>query len=213
MSIPALSIQSDERAGTKRKLPEENKMNQISCTVDTWVDEESLPVTPTLKVIRVKDPWYGMSEEEVEDRKEFIRCYINKDFELLLQIPIQPSENDFWFSSHQELMESAFNTWDFQRGRKPFDKCGYRIKKIMEEVKDLAILHSSITSPDGRTNIYRRYENLVENEFRGRLMYWVEQYKRVAEEERRPQVRRRIAELNRRILQCQKVWEEYAHWE
>ena len=55
---------------------------QISCTVDTWIDEESLPATPNLKVIRKNDPWYGMSEEEVEDRKEFIRCYINKDFEL-----------------------------------------------------------------------------------------------------------------------------------
>jgi predicted DNA-binding protein (MmcQ/YjbR family) len=39
-------------------------MKQISSTEDTWGDEESLPVTPDLKVIRVNDPWYGMSEEE-----------------------------------------------------------------------------------------------------------------------------------------------------
>ena len=186
---------------------------QISCTVDTWIEEESLPVTPNLKVIRRNDPWYGMSQEEVEDRKEFIRCYINRGFELLLQIPAEQQTNDFWFSSHQEFMESAFNTWDFQRDRKPFDKYGYRIKKIMEEVRDLAILHSSVSRPEGKANIQRRYENLVENEFRGRLMYWVEQYRRLADEERRFQVRRRIAELNRRILQCQKVWEEFAYLE
>ncbi len=64
----------------------------------------------SFKIIRENDPWYGMSEEEVDDRNEFIRSYINKEFELLLQIPIQPSENDFWFTSHQEFMESAFNT-------------------------------------------------------------------------------------------------------
>ena len=186
---------------------------QISCAIDTWVDEESLPTTPSLKVIRKSDPWYGMSEEEVEDRKEFIRCYINKDFELLLQIPAEQQTNDFWFSSHQEFIESAFNTWDFQRTQRPFNKYAYRIRKVMEQVKELAILHSCLSQPEGRANTQRRYENLVENEFRGRLMYWVEQYKRVAEEERRSQVRRKIAELNRRIMQCQKVWEEYAHWE
>lgn len=73
-----------------------------------------------VKVIRNNDPWYGMTEEEIEDKKEFIRCYINKDFELLLQIPIQLRENDFWFQGHQEFMESAFNTYDFQRMQRPF---------------------------------------------------------------------------------------------
>lgn len=183
---------------------------QVSCTVDTWIDEESLPTTPRLKVIRKNDPWYGRSEEEVEDCKEFIRCYINKDFELILQIPVEPIQNDFWFASYQDFMESAFNTHDFQKDRKPFDKYGYRIKKIMEEVKDLAILHSSITSPEGRANILRRYENFVGNEFRDRLLSLVERYQRLADEERRYVTRRKIAELNRRILQCQKIWEKYA---
>jgi len=83
----------------------------------------------------------------------------------------------------------------------------------MEQVKELAILHSNISRPEGRANTQRKYENLVDNEFRGRLMYWVEQYKRVADEERRFWLRQKIAELNRRILQCQKIWEQYAPWE
>ena len=120
-------------------------MNQISKTVDTWISKEEIPVSPILKIIRKKDPWYGMSEEEVEDRKEFIRCYINKEFEIILQIPIPPTENDFWFASYQDFLESAFNTYDYQKDQRPFNKYAYRIKKIMEEVKDLAILHSSIS--------------------------------------------------------------------
>ena len=188
-------------------------MEQISQTTDNSISEDEIPVSPALKIIRGNDPWYGMSEEEVEDAKEFIRCYINKEFELLLQIPVEPIQNDFWFSSHQEFMESAFNTWDFQRDRKPFNKYGYRIKKVIEQVKDLAILHSCISQPEGKANAQRRYENLVDNEFRGRLMYWVEQYKRARYEERICWIKRRIAELNRRILQCQKVWEEYANCE
>jgi len=73
--------------------------------VNKWVEEESLQRTLALKVISKNDPWQGMSEEEVEDRREFIRCHLLKDFELLLIIPIQPRESDLWFQSHQEFME------------------------------------------------------------------------------------------------------------
>jgi len=187
-------------------------MDQISQTTDNWISEDEIPVSPALKIIRANDPWYGMSEEEVEDAKEFIRCYLNKDFENLLLIPIEPQENDFWAPNHQEFHESAFNTWDFQRTQRPFNKYAWRIRKIMEQVKELAILHSCISQPEGRVNTQRRWENLVDNEFRGRLMYWVEQYKRARYEERIYQIKRRIAELNRRIMQCQEVWEEYANW-
>jgi len=188
-------------------------MEQICQTEDTWASEEEIPVSPVLKVIRKSDPWYSMSEEEVKDHKEFIRCHLLKEHELILQIPIQAQENEFWAPTHQDFQESAFNTWDFQRDRQPFNKYAYRIRKVMEQVKDLAILHSSISQPEGKANIQKRYENLVQNEYRGLLLYWVKQYKWAVDEERRNQVRRRIAELNRRILQCQKVWEDYAHWE
>jgi hypothetical protein len=194
-------------------VPEENKMNQISQTADSWISEEEIPVSPALKIIRKNDPWYGMSEEQVEDHKEFIRCYLIKDFELILQIPIQAQENDFWTPNHPDFLESAFNTWDYQRTQKPFNKYGYRIKKIMEEVRDLAILHSSISRPEGRANIQRRYENLVQNEFRDRLPGLFQKYSKAWTEEQRYEIRTKVAELNRRILECQKIWQQYANWE
>jgi len=204
------SIFSQESLQGRKERPSEKT---IGSEADGWFGREELSVSPVLRVEKRNNPWYGMSEEEVEDRKEFIRCYINKDFELLLLIPIQPTENDFWFSSHQEFMESSFNTWDYQRDRKPFDKYAYRIRKIMEQVKDLALLHSCISQPEGRANIHRRYENLVENEFRGRVLSLAERHQRVVDEENRYLIKAKIAELNRRILQCQRLWERYAPWE
>ncbi len=177
-----------------------------------WLKTEGLKRMPVI-VIRSNGPWYGMSEEEIEDRKEFIRWYINKDIEVLLQIPIPPRDNDFWFSSYQDFLESAFNTYDYQKDQRPFDKYGYRIRKILEEVKDLAIMHSSISQPEGRANTLRRYESLVENEFRNRLVSLAERYNTSADEERRLLARRKIAELSRRILQCEKIWKQYAYWE
>ena len=182
----------------------------ISKTVDNWMEEGTHQGVSVLKVVRKNDPWYGMSEEEIEDRREFIRCYLLKDMEVLLMVPVPPGGNYFWFSSHQEFIESAFNTWNFQRGKKPFDKYGYRTKKVMEQVKDLAILHSCISQPEGRANIQRRYENLVDNEFRSQLLFLVGRYQTTFDEERRLELRRKIAKLNRRILECQEIWERYA---
>ena len=49
-------------------------LQQISFTVDNWIAEEELPVRANLKVIRRNDPDYGLTEEEIQDRNEFIRC-------------------------------------------------------------------------------------------------------------------------------------------
>jgi hypothetical protein len=182
-------------------------------TVDRWVEEESHQRTLALKVIRQNDPWRDMPEEEIEDRREFIRCYINKDFELLLSIPIQPQENDFWFSSYEEFMESAFNTYDFQKDRKPLDKYGYRIKKVLEQIKDLAILHSCISQPEGRNNIQKRYKSIVENEFRSPILNLVERLNKVTDKEKRLEIIQKIVKLNQRIFDSKKIWERYSPYE
>jgi hypothetical protein len=109
--------------------------------------------------------------------------------------------------------ESAFNTWDFHRTQRPFNRYAYRIRKILEQVRNLAIYHSSTSQPEGKANIQRRYDNLVQNEFRDRLFVLVERYQRAIDEGQRYELRRKIAELNRRIIQCQKIWKDYAQWE
>ena len=188
-------------------------MKQISCTEDTWVSEEEIPVSPALKIIRANDPWQGMNEEDIEDAKEFIRCYLLKEYELILQIPIQAQENDFWGPNHPDFQESAFNTWDYQRTQSPFNKYGWRIKKILEQVRDLTIYHSSTSQQEGRANIQKWYETVVDNEFRDRLPGLFQRYQKAWTEEQRYEIKKKVAELNRRIIQCKKMWEEYANWE
>jgi hypothetical protein len=182
---------------------------KISRIVDSWIDEEELPVSPTLKVIREMDPNYGLSEDEVADRNEFIRLYLWKDFKSLLLIPVKAPENDFFI---EDFEESAFNTVDFYRLHPPrsFDRYAYRIKKLMEKVMDLAIMHSCISSHEGRLNTLRRYESLVESEFRGQLLALTWRYKREMDEGRRLELKRKIGQLNRRILECKMIWERYA---
>ena len=188
---------------------------QTLSNIDRWIPQEELPVRPGLKVIRKNDPDYGLTEGEIQNRNEFIRCYLFKDFEILVMIPKQSEKDDFFIPDCDVFSDeySAFNTYDFQKTLRPFDKYAYAMKKIMERIKDLAILHSVISSQERRTAAYRRYESLVELEFRSRLMYLVEQYKKTKDEERKLAVKKKIGEVNRRILEARKVWEQHAPWD
>ena len=49
---------------------------QITKTVDSRIVEEDLPVRANLKVIRINAPDYGLTDDEIQDRNEFIRCYL-----------------------------------------------------------------------------------------------------------------------------------------
>ncbi len=179
---------------------------RIGCVADSPVDRDDLPVSPALKVERRNDPWYGYTEEEIEDCREFIRCYLRQEFEVLLQIPVGPRESDFWFESYEEFLESAFNTHDFQRNQKPFDKYGYRVKKVLEKVEDLAILHSCISSVVGRENVHRTYQSLVEVEFREPALRLVGLFRTCADPDKRLQLKKKIARYSMMILKCNEVW-------
>ena len=185
----------------------------ISETVDKLIKEEQISRPALLKAIRANDPWEGMSEDEIEDAKEFIRWYVNKDFAVLLLIPAHPQEGDIWFSDYEEFRVSAFNTQDFHALQQPFNKYGYRIRKILERAKDLAILYSCIGSEEDKKDTETRYNNLVNNEFRNRLLYLVEKHRKELDEDERYVLRRKIGQLNRRILECKIIWEKFSRWE
>jgi len=184
----------------------------ISETVDIWIKEEQSRRPVLLRVIRANDPWEGMNEEEIEDAREFIHWYINQDFKLLFLIPAHPRETDLWFSDYEEFRTSAFGTMDFARTQQPFNRYGYRIKKVMEKVKDLAILYSCLTSTEGREHTRGRYENLVSNEFRDDLMKLVERYQSTTDIDEKMRFKTKIAEVSRRIMKCKDVWQKYSTW-
>jgi len=177
---------------------------------DSQIPEEEMPARAGLKVIRKNHPDFGLTEDEIQDRNEFIRCYLMSEFESLLMIPKQEPENDYFFNLLNDDEYSAFNTVDFQRRIEPFNKYAYAMKKIMEQAKDLAILHSSCTHIENRQGVYRKYESFVDSKFRDRLLSLVQQYKRARYEERRYFLKYEIGKLNQKILECKEIWERYA---
>ena len=174
--------------------------------------DEQLPPSPTLKVVRKRDPDYGLTEDEIQDRYEFIRCYLLSYHELLTMIPKQDTKDDFFIvdCDINDPEYSAFNTVDYQRQMRPFNKYGYAIKKMLERVKDLAIIHSSASDYESRSKEHQRYQTFVNRELRNRLLTLIERYNATQNEEQRFKLKQQIAELNRRILDCKRIWERYA---
>ena len=177
-----------------------------------YIPEEELPVRAGMRVIRQSGPDYGMSEDEVADRNEFIRCHLARELELLMMIPSPEQEENFFIPDFHVGAEnySAFNTHDFQRTMAPFDKYGYAMKKIMERVADIAILYSVMTRNEGRDNTARRFNALIDYEFREPLFSCVDRYKAAKTDEQRQRFKQKIGELNRRILEAKRTWEQFA---
>jgi hypothetical protein len=192
-----------------------NLKNQNRYEMDSWVNEEELPVSAALKVIRTSDPDYGLSDDEIKDRYEFIRCYLMQDFELLMMIPEPMPENDFFFVDCcvTDPEYSAFSTHDFQKSLRPFSQYGYEMKKIMEQVKDLAIIHSCISWPENRQQVYEQFKSFMAIKFTNELeeLAWELHVKTSSSEQAR--IKRRIETLSREIRRCVKIWEQYAPWD
>jgi len=191
---------------------------QISIEVDSWIAEEDLPVDTRLKVIKKNDPDYGLTEDEIRDRNEFIRCYLRQDFKMLTMIPEQDEESGFFIGDYgvDDEEYNAFNTMDFHRQMRPFNKYWYAMKMIMERVRYLAIDHSSASDEADRLKIQSKYERFVYRKFGEDVLLLAERYKSAKDEEKRCWLKQKIGNLNRRILECKKIWERFAppeNWE
>jgi len=185
---------------------------KIVRAVDGWIVEEELPAGARLKVIRPNDPNAGLSEDEINEWAEFIAWYLRQDMAVLLLIPAPAGSDDFYLADHQvtETEYSAFCTHDFQRLMRPFNKEAYAFKKLLERVRDLALLHSALGSEEGRFNTWRRFRRLLEREFEGRLNRLAWGFHQAQGRDDKAGIERKIKAIMKRVKECEVVWEKYS---
>ena len=183
---------------------------QISQNVDYWIAEEDLPPRPGLKVIRGFNPYAGMDEDEIEAYLDFRSWYMSKNYALLLTIPKPIVEFDFW-SEDDDSISFAYGSMDFQRQRGEFNKYQYRIRKIVERVEGLGQTFSCISDSTGRNNIRKRYEELVNFEFRDQAIELATTFNKFKAWMNRDEVMKKIKNLYHLITRCEKVWKKHAY--
>ena len=191
-------------------------MNKKQIKAQELIDVKEVPVHPCLQPIGVFDGLYPEDEEERQAYWDFIKWTITREHAVLFNIPQQKNESEIWRYDLDEFGNdsSAFNTVDYQRLHpSTFNKYHYRLAKIYEKIKDLALLYSCISHPEGRENTLRRYKSLVENEFRDKANLLLETYKKYPHLVNKEKLVERIAELNSRIRKCRHIWQEHAYLE
>lgn len=176
------------------------------------IPPEELPVGAGLRVIRKNDPDFGFSDDDISRRYEFIDWYLRQEHEALFLIPkpANASSDDFFIPdvTPADAGYGAFQSMDYQRNRPSFDACGYALKKIFERAEDLAILHSVISSSERRADIRRRFEGVIELEFRSRIPGLVAGYRASCTPGRKQFLKRKIGSVNRSIIRCRMIWEQ-----
>ena len=126
-------------------------------------------------------------------------------------ISLPDAEDDFFIGDYTVDDEgySAYNSMDYQRTRRLFNNFEYAMKHIVDRVNDLAILHSCCSCDEDRNEVYQRYESYIDFKLREVLGALVKKYP-FANESTRWTIKKKIGELNRRILEARKIWEQYA---
>ena len=192
---------------------------RIGQTVDQWIDEEDMPTGAYLKVDRTAPRYFSptndMEDDEAQAYWEFIQTTMNSDHQILLSVPAPEPEYNFWPIQLDENDQnvSAFNTHDFASTQRPLNLYHYRVRKVYEKVRDLAITHSCVSSDQAKKDIWHRYKNLVEKEFRDKGVMLLNSYKKYPLWVDKHRTMERIKELNSRIRKCKKIWRDYAYWE
>ncbi len=190
--------------------------HQISIEVDRWIDEEDIPSRANFKAIRGFSTYEGMDEDEIEAYRDFMYWAIHRKHEAIMQISEQePSDHFLSYEADGDLTLSfPFSSMDYERLHPDnFNRYHYRLQKIYERVNDLALLHSSISSEEGKKNTCERFKALVRGEFRNRVLALAEKYRKYNHCIDRLKMLNEIEKLNRQIRKCKEIWQKYAYWQ
>jgi len=107
---------------------------------------------------------------------------------------------------------SVFNTVDFDRHFSfEFDKYKYFTDKVAEKAEDLAIMHSCLSTEEGRSMIKDRYIALVNGKFRNYAMRLTAMIKASQDKERRSELLDKLREQNRQIRRLRAIWHSLAY--
>ncbi|GEM_PF-2377619 len=156
-------------------------------------------------------------EQEISD-SEIESLIAEREWMPLLAIPFVRNQ----FSSLRQLEEtpsgkhidvSAFSTIDYLRGVAEFDKYRYFLDKTAERAKDLAILHSAVSSKESKEEIKRKFVALANSRFRNRALGMLAMYRSSRDGEKRQELHSKMEELNRQIRRLRAIWKNYAYWE
>ena len=108
---------------------------------------------------------------------------------------------------------SAYNTWDFLRGQEDweFDKYRYFTDKVAEKAEDLAIMHSCISDAEGRNNVRKKFEALVNGKFGNYAARLTSMVKETNNSDIMAELVEKLHKQNKQVRRLLAIWNKYAY--
>ena len=177
---------------------------KIECEIRN-LEDRKIAVRP----VNLNDPWNGYTEDEKDEAMEFIAWYIQSEHEPILRLS-GATKTESWFDWNDP--ESAFNTNDFEQtcGKFEVDKWRYKCSLLMEQIKELALMHSCLSNEDGRLNTHNRARIIVENEFLNPAIEHLKKSQRSHDWEQKAYHRHKYREFLNLVSEAAKVWKEHS---
>ena len=186
------------------------------------IEEEGIDVEAMLSYMteqQVIDELNEMGIEQNISVGEVENLLLEMDWQPVLEIPFVRAS----FCNLRQIEEtpsgklvdvSAFTTQDYLRNHSiQFDKYKYFLDKTAERAKDLAIMHSAVSSKEGKEEIKNRFVALANNRFRNRALRLSAMHNAYRDEVQRQELHSKIEDINRQIRRLRAIWKKYAYWE
>ena len=180
--------------------------------VEGWIVESELPNNRAIKALRPNHPNHGLTEDEIEERSEFIAWRLRQETALLDIIPTPESDHGFFIADLEvtDTEYSAFNTHDYQRMKSRPNWAVIAKQKLIDRVQELALLHSCLSTEAGRTNTKERFKKFLEDEFQDKLEKLAQRLHRTKGSEGQSEIKCKIGQIQRQILELYQVWAKHA---
>jgi len=187
---------------------------------DEYIDPEdfvdSYAVRPTSQMEdflreRGVDP---TNPEEVRDYwYDVFNLGFNQGNEVLDKIPVKSGMDRYPMPEPHDAISHPFASGDYMdRHKNPFDAEHYRFKETLERTKDLAISFSSLSHEEGRENMQKKYNEILEPlvEKKKAMLDGYSKHPQYFNKSRLFEVV--LPDLSRKIAKIKGVWDQYSNW-
>lgn len=188
------------------------KTQKVVYAVEGWIVESELPNNRAFKALRPNHPNHGLTEDEIDERKEFIAWHLRQEMALLDIIPAPDMGSEFFIADLEvtDTEYSAFNTHDYQRMKSRANWAVIAKQKLVARVKDLALLHSCISHEEGKANTKERFKKFLEDEFQEKLEKLARRLHKTKSSEGQAEIRCKLRQIQGQILELHRVWAKHA---
>jgi hypothetical protein len=198
---------------------------EMPIEVEESYDDEPIEGVREHNAVRPISKKVGLYREvgidlDTEQGKEDLDAYwdyvlihgVNRGNEVLNEIPVKEGTDRYPMPEPHDAISHPFGSGDFEKLKEPFNMEHHRFREVLGRCKDLAITFSSLSHEEGRENMQKKYNEIIEPlvEKKRAMLDGYSKYQQFFNKSKLfDEV---LPGLSRKIAKIKGVWEQYSNW-